>query len=81
MSESFESLDVEVSPSNKLKEISRCVNYCVLFLKQQRVELKQGCNTQYYKMIKKKFNQLEYPANLSCLRQKKSCDFSRHILG
>lgn len=33
MSESFEGLDVEVSFFNKLKEIRRCVNYCVLFFK------------------------------------------------
>lgn len=38
MSESFKGLDVEVSSSNKLKEIRRDVIYGVLFLKQLRTE-------------------------------------------
>lgn len=38
VSESFKGLDVEVSSSNKLKEIRRDVIYGVLFLRQLRTE-------------------------------------------
>lgn len=79
MSESFEGLDVEVSSSNKLKEIRRCVNYCVLFLKQQRNELIQGCNTctKYCKMKKSQSAKI---SGKSFMFETKGCQFSRHML-
>lgn len=39
MSESFEGLDVEVSSSNELKEIRRCVIYCVRYFSLNSKEL------------------------------------------
>lgn len=80
MSESFEGLDVEVSSSNKLKEIrTRCVNYYELFLKQQKNELIQGCNTctKYCKMKKSQSAKI---SGKSFMFETKGCQFSRHML-